>query len=112
MGEPIRNSEGRENGEERLGRRTPCGGKPGGGYSEEARLEAGSEGLEADLGGEEPGLEGGDIGLGEPGPGDLEPGTWAVMSEAGPGTRDSEESGYPGRAEPGLLFSIILTIMR
>ena len=46
--------------------------------------------MEPDLGGEDPGLEGGDIGLGEPGPGgDLEPGTWAEMREgtAGPGTR-------------------------
>ena len=52
--------------------------------------------VEADLGGEEPGLEGGDIGLGEPG-GDLEPGTWAVIREAGPDTRsldlNSEDSG-------------------
>ena len=95
MGEPIRKSEGREKGEERLGRSTPWGGKPGGGYSEEPRLEAGSL-VEADLGGEEPGLEGGDIGLGEPG-GDLEPGTWAVIREAGPDTRsldlNSEDSG-------------------
>ena len=96
MGEPIKKSEGREKGEERFGRSMPCGGKPGGGYSEEPRLEAGSL-LEPDLGGEEPGLEGGDMGLGEPG-GDRDmPGTWAVMSEAGPDTRsldlNSEGSG-------------------
>ena len=32
IGEPIRKSEGLEKGDERLGRRTPPEGKPGGGY--------------------------------------------------------------------------------
>lgn len=51
----------------------------------------GSALIEPDLGGVDPGLEGGDIGLdGDPGPGgdlDIEPGTWAEISEAGPVTR-------------------------
>ena len=97
------NSDGLENGDERLGRRTPWGGKPGGGYSEEAeRPEAGSGFMELDLGGDDPGLEGGDIGLdGDPGPGgdlDTDPGTWAEMRDAEPDTRsfvdlNSEGSG-------------------
>ena len=37
--------------------------------------------LEEDRGGEEPGDEGGDIGLGEPEVGEREP-TWAEMKEA------------------------------
>ena len=37
--------------------------------------------LEEDLGGDDPGDEGGDMGLGEPELGDREP-TWAEMKEA------------------------------
>ena len=70
IGEPMRKSEGLENGDERLGRRTPPEGKPGGGYSDGGIL--GSD-LVEDLGGDEPGEDGGDIGLGDPDPdgGDL-----------------------------------------
>ena len=42
--------------------------------------------MELDLGGDDPGLDGGDIGLdGDPGPGgdlDTDPGTWAEISDA------------------------------
>ena len=56
IGEPIRKSEGLEKGDERLGRRTPPEGKPGGGYRDGGIL--GSD-LVEDLGGDEPGDEGG-----------------------------------------------------
>ena len=71
IGEPIRKSEGLEKGEERFGSSTPLAGKPGGGYSDDGR----ESDLDDDLGGEEPGDDGGDIGLaGDPDPGgDLDP---------------------------------------
>ena len=83
IGEPRRKSEGLEKGDERLGRRTPCGGNPGGGYIEGGRPEAALSDFGVDPGGEDPGDEGGDMGRGDPGPcggGDLEP-TWADISE-------------------------------
>ena len=45
------------------------------------REEEGVSDLEEDLGGDDPGDEGGDIGLGEPELGDRDP-TWAEMKEA------------------------------
>ena len=82
IGEPSRKEEsGLEKGDERLGRRTPCGGNPGGGYMGSPAVEEAGSDLEPDLGGEDPGDDGGDIGLGEPELGDREP-TWAEMKEA------------------------------
>ena len=74
IGEPIRKSDGLEKGEERFGSSTPLAGKPGGGYKEADNPEAESD-LDDDLGGDEPGEDGGDIGLaGDPDPGgDLDP---------------------------------------
>ena len=89
MGEPSRKEEsGLEKGDERLGRRTPCGGNPGGGYMGRPAVEEAGSDLEPDLGGEDPGLEpvgeppGPGLLGGDPG-GDLDPGTWAE-TRAGP----------------------------